>query len=57
MPSTALQDIEGVQEPYNTSMFFWYFQARNDPQHAPLSFYFAGGPGESSMDGATAEGI
>nr|GAT47487.1 carboxypeptidase s1 [Mycena chlorophos] len=33
------------------SIFFWYFNARNDPDTAPLSLWFNGGPGSSSMLG------
>ena len=42
MPTSYLEDIEG-SSPYNVSMFFWYFEARQDPQNAPLGIYFAGG--------------
>lgn len=55
MPISYLQDIEG-SSPYNVSMFFWYFEAREDPQNAPTGVYFAGGPGESSMMGAVSDG-
>jgi carboxypeptidase C (cathepsin A) len=48
MPVSYLQDIEGT-EPYNVSMFFWYFEAREDPQSAPTAMYLAGGPGQSSL--------
>jgi hypothetical protein len=37
-------------------MFFWYFEARKNPQTAPLIIYLAGGVGESSMFGATMMG-
>lgn len=33
MPTSYLKDIEGA-EPYNISMFFWYFQARESPNNA-----------------------
>ena len=48
MPVSYLKDIEG-SDPYNVSMFFWYFEARQNPQNAPTTIYLAGGPGESSM--------
>ncbi|KAK0666722.1 putative carboxypeptidase [Cercophora samala] len=32
------------------SIFFWYFQARNNPDKAPTSIYISGGPGASSFD-------
>ncbi|XXH03013.1 hypothetical protein Hte_009403 [Hypoxylon texense] len=30
------------------NMWFWFFEARNDPQEAPLVAYFDGGPGTAS---------
>lgn len=48
MPSSYLSDIEG-SDPYNVSMFFWYFEARESPKIAPTAIYLAGGPGESSL--------
>ncbi|KAJ7776963.1 alpha/beta-hydrolase [Mycena maculata] len=35
----------------NKSIFFWYFAARHNPGTAPLSLWFNGGPGSSSMLG------
>ena len=55
MPTTYLSDIEG-SDPYNVSMFFWYFEARHDPANAPAAIYLAGGAGESSMYGAAGDG-
>ncbi|KAJ7655893.1 serine carboxypeptidase [Mycena rosella] len=37
------------------SVFFWYFAARNNPATAPLSLWFNGGPGSSSMIGLLQE--
>lgn len=47
MPISVLSDIE-TDEPYDISMFFWYFEARNDPQNALTAMYLAGGPGDPS---------
>ncbi|KAF7291967.1 Acetylornithine aminotransferase [Mycena indigotica] len=33
------------------SIFFWYFAARSNPSTSPLSLWFNGGPGSSSMFG------
>ncbi|CAI4211272.1 unnamed protein product [Parascedosporium putredinis] len=40
-------------QTFDANMFFWYFaEARNNPETAPTSIYVAGGPGTSSFDNA-----
>ncbi|KAK4159534.1 Alpha/Beta hydrolase protein [Cladorrhinum sp. PSN259] len=47
LPSTILADVPAS---FNISLFFWYFQARNNPSTAPTSIYVGGGPGSSALD-------
>ncbi|KAF2813710.1 alpha/beta-hydrolase [Mytilinidion resinicola] len=48
LPSNITQDIQG-EIPFHVSAFFWLFEARHEPEKAPLAIYLAGWPGESSM--------
>ncbi|THX22531.1 alpha/beta-hydrolase [Aureobasidium pullulans] len=55
LPSSLLADSQNASDPYNISTFFWYFESRNKPRHAPLTIWFAGGPGAASSFSAMTE--
>lgn len=38
--------------PYESKMYFWFFEARNSPATAPLTMWLQGGPGSASIDQA-----
>jgi carboxypeptidase D len=40
---------------YDIHTFFWFFEARKDPAHAPLSLWLQGGPGSPSTPAAIGE--
>jgi carboxypeptidase C (cathepsin A) len=40
---------------YEAHMYFWFFEARNDPANAPLSLWLQGGPGVPSINAALGE--
>lgn len=55
MPSSYLKDLQ-TADPYNVSMFFWYFESRNNPHTAPTTIHLAGGPGAPSVEAAVTPG-
>lgn len=44
-----------VNEVYNSNLFFWYFPAEEDREHAPVILWLQGGPGASSLIGLFTE--
>lgn len=42
-----------VDASYDTSLFFWYFESKNNSGKAPTTLYLPGGPGASFLDGAS----
>ncbi len=48
LPST----LDPSVAPYQSHVFFWFFEARNHPKSAPLTVWLQGGPGSPSIDQA-----
>ncbi|KLU91633.1 carboxypeptidase S1 [Magnaporthiopsis poae ATCC 64411] len=51
LPPGTLDVSGGQTQNFPINTFFWFFEARKDPQNAPLTVWMNGGPGASSMPG------
>ncbi|CAJ2503139.1 Uu.00g105330.m01.CDS01 [Anthostomella pinea] len=50
LPKDMLPDASNWRDKKAAHLFFWYFEAREDPKNAPTSIYLGGGPGATSFD-------
>ncbi|KAF4468384.1 Carboxypeptidase S1 like A [Fusarium albosuccineum] len=50
LPKQLLPDARGWDNDQSAHLFFWFFEARNDPLNAATSIYLGGGPGTTSFD-------
>ncbi|KAJ4171484.1 hypothetical protein NW754_013252 [Fusarium falciforme] len=53
LPKDFIPDAKDWDEDISGNFFFWYFEARDDPENAPTSIYLGGGPGYTSFDGSS----
>jgi hypothetical protein len=44
-----------ANQNYESHIYFWFFEARKDAKHAPLSIWLQGGPGVPSSSAAVSE--
>lgn len=44
-----------VNKAYNSNLFFWFYEAKNNPSTAPVILWLQGGPGASSLYGMLME--
>ncbi|KAI4789895.1 alpha/beta-hydrolase, partial [Aureobasidium sp. EXF-8845] len=47
--------LQPIQQNYSINTFFWFTEARQNPETAPLTIWINGGPGSSSLIGMFAE--